>query len=565
MSGGSTNERAVNAALWDIIDTASSLDGSPSSDDDPMSDPHANVWSVVEQMRVDTPANTQLEDFWAIWFSLGLGSQLDLENTFAAHQIDFATDSQEPNGTPMASTLLSVGSGYQENTFYRSGAVAGGDEDWFRFSATSGSYYRVQVSGSGNRIYGRPDPELFLLDPNLEPLAYSDDPYDTSLNDQSNQAAQDMDETAPSILFRAAATGDHYLYVRHASFPLNLDGRYGTYQIQVESAGSPTPTVSDVAAQRMLPGQSYQALVRGSNFARGATVTLPDPGLTASQVDWIAPSALVATIDVGGGVANGSYSLTVSNPGAGSHLFGSAVEVDSASAPPVVMTEVDLDLLVDKVEIRNLGTTSAVLTGWEIHSYRPSWPPGAFTCPTFTLTAGATVVVSELAGTDTATELFDPGPDGGFNWPWENGVGGGVSLVDDGGRNVDYIRFVDSFVDEHEAPLGSGGAVDAAGTPLAGHRLYAFPHGAQLPLQEPLRPLGREPDDAHRGQRSRERGGRLGGQRCAAPRQALLDQRNDRRSRDQSAPQRHGRRLVRFRDCGRRRGRLRRHLQPRER
>ena len=85
-----------------------------------------------------------------------------------------------------------------------------------------------------------------------------------------------MYETVPSILFRAASTGDHYLYVRHASFPLNLDGRYGTYKIRVESVSSPTPVVIGAAAQQMLQGQSYQALVRGLNFARGATVTLSE-------------------------------------------------------------------------------------------------------------------------------------------------------------------------------------------------------------------------------------------------------------------------------------------------
>ncbi|MFP8879207.1 MAG: lamin tail domain-containing protein, partial [Myxococcota bacterium] len=454
VSGGGTNEQAVNAALWNIIDTATSLDASPTTDDDPMSDSHANVWAVIEQLRVAAPANVQVEDFWELWFSLALGSQANMETVYAGHQMDFAADSQEPNEAPTTATVLTVGGGYQENSFYRSGSEAGGDEDWFRFAATSGSYYRIEVNGSANTIYGRPDPELFLLDANLEPLAYSDDPYDTSLNNQSSSTAQDMDETSPSILFQAAATGDHYAYLRHASYPLNLDGRYGTYQIRVQSVSSPTPNVDSVAAQRMLPGESYQALVIGSDFALGATVTLSDPGLTASGVDWISPTALVATIDVDAAVSNASYSLTVSNPGAGSDSISSAVEADSSSQPAVVLSEIEIGN-PDKVEVRNLGTSSAVLTGWQIRSYRPGSTTSTFTFPTFTLSAGATVLVSESSGTDTATELFDPGSV--VSWPWFNGRGGGVSLVDDGDRNVDYIRFVDSFVDEHEDPLGTGG------------------------------------------------------------------------------------------------------------
>ena len=453
VSGGSTSEKAVNAALWDLVDQAASLDASPGSDDDPLAGAGASVWAVVENMRLVDPPATSLEDFWDLWFALGLGNQIEMAAIFAGHQIDFAEDGQEPNDTPALATLLSVGASYLENSFFRSGAVAGGDEDWFRFAATAGNYYRIEVSGSANTIYGRPDPELFLLDPDLEPLAFSDDPHDTSLNNQSSGSAQDMDETAPSILFQAATSGDHYLYLRHASFPLNLEGRYGTYRVRVQSPSAPTASVDAVAAQRMLQGESYQALVIGDDFATGASVTLSDPGLVVSQVRWIAPSALVVMVDVDAGVPDGSYSLTVTNPGGSPGVLGSAVEVSGSASPAIVISEVQLGS--EKVEIRNLGTSSADLTDWQISSYRPGSSTGTFTFPAFALAAGATVVVSDSSGTDTATELFDPG--GVFNWPWFNGRGGGVSLIDDGGRNVDYLRFVDSFVDEHEDPLGSGG------------------------------------------------------------------------------------------------------------
>ena len=453
VSGGSTNEKAVTAALWDVIDQASSPDASPGSDDDPMAGGDSSVWAVLEQMRIVDPPTTSLEDFWDLWFELGLGSQDDMQTIFAGHQVDFAADGQEPNDSPALATPLSVGASYLENSFFRSGAVAAGDEDWFLFPATAGDYYRIEVSGSTNTIYGRPDPELFLLDPDLEPLAFTDDPYDTSLNRQSSSTAQDMDETAPSILFQAAASGDHYLYLRHGSFPLNLEGRYGTYRIRVQNPSPPTPAVDAAAAQRMLPGESYQALVIGSDFATGANVTLSEAGLVVSEVHWIATTALVATVDVDPGVPDGSYSLTVTNPGGSSGGLPSAVEGSGSAQPPVVISEVQLG--PDKVEIRNLGTGSADLTDWQISSFRPSSSVSTFTFPAYALPAGATVVVSESPGTDTATELFDPGSV--FNWPWSNGRGGDVSLVDDGGRNVDYMRFVDGFVDEHEDPLGTGG------------------------------------------------------------------------------------------------------------
>ena len=334
VSGGSSNEQAVNAALWDIIDTATSLDASPVSDDDPMSDPAANVWDTIEQLRVDQPPNMHLEDFWETWFALALGSQSDMETTFSAHQIDFAPDSQEPNGTPTTATLLTVGGGYQENSFYRGVAPASGDEDWFRFPVTSGTYYRVQVNGAANSIYGRPDPELFLLDDDLDPLAFSDDPYDTSLNDQANSSAQDMAETSPEILFQASATGDHYAYLRHASYPLNLDGRYGTYQVRVQDAGSPTPggrrriRAEDAAGPVVSSASGRVELrARGDRDALGrwprrvgrSTGSLPRP--------WSPRSTSMERS------ANGSYSLTVSNPGAGSDALSSAAEVSSSAEP----------------------------------------------------------------------------------------------------------------------------------------------------------------------------------------------------------------------------------------
>ena len=456
VSGGASNEQAVNAALHDLVDAAASLDASPGSDDDPLSAQDAGIWAVVEQMRVQQLEATQMEDFWDIWFALALGSLADMQTVFTQHSIDFVADAQEPNGSPETATLLTVGGAFQENTFYRSGAGdAGGDDDWFRFSATAGVYYRVEVSGVNNQIYGRPDPEMFLLDPDLDTvLAHSDNPFDTTLNTQGSSSAQDMDESVPEFLFRAAVTGNHYVYVRHASHGLNLTGRYGTYQVRVQNAGSPTPTVTLVAEQRMRPGQSYLALVAGTNLAAGATLTTSDATTTAAVERWLHPTALIARLTPGVATPNGTYDLTVTNPGAGSVASSNAFEVSTAAQPPVVIAEVEL--LADRVEVRNLGTVSATLTGWQIEGRTNATTGGAFTFLAFVLPAGATVVVGELTGANTATELFDPASPG-FNWPWFNGGTGDVSLTDDGGRNVDYIRFSSSIVTTHRAPLGTGG------------------------------------------------------------------------------------------------------------
>ncbi|MGK0188685.1 MAG: hypothetical protein ACI9R3_004497 [Verrucomicrobiales bacterium] len=451
-SGGSASEVAVNAALYDIVDDSSSADGTPGTDDDPMSGGAANVWKVLEEMRVmDLPA-TSLEDFWDLWFELSLGSSANMETVFSSHQIDFAEDSSEPNNLRTTATALT--SSFVEHTFYQSGAEPGGDEDWFQFSAVADTYYSIEVNGAANQIFGRPDPEIYLLDGNSNLLAYNDDPHDTSLNTATSN--NDTGETAPEILWRAPASGTFYVYCRHGSYRRNLGGRYGTYQIRVTTAGSPTPTIATVAAQQMLPGQSYQILIIGDDMAVGATVTDNSADVTVTETDWIAPQAIVATLAVDSAATAGTVMLTVSNPGAGSAMEASAITISASAKPPLVMTEVmPISIDLNQVEIKNLGSVSADLTGWQITG-QGYLPQSVFTFPSFTLASGATVRVSDSTGTDTATALFEQAT--GFGWPWHFSVSGDVSLLDAGGRNVDYLRWISSYAATQTAPVGTGAA-----------------------------------------------------------------------------------------------------------
>lgn len=451
--GGATNEQAVTAAMYDLIDDAATADDTPGTDDDPLSGLHASVWQVVEQMRAINPATTQMEDFWDIWFSLSLGNAAGMAAVFASHNIDFAPDAQEPNNTPATSTLLTVGTTYQRNSFYRQGAAAGGDEDWFRFAATAGTYYSIEVNGAANSIFGRPDPEMWLIDADLSRvLAFNDDPYDSTLNTQASGSSHDMVETVPSILWRAPASAEYYVYLRHASQERNLLGRYGTYNLRVRSLTVPVPTVSIVSEQLMLQGQSYQALVVGTNFSRGAMVTTSAPGVAVTAVEWISPTALVVTLAPSASVADGVYSLSVTNPSGSAGTLASAFEVSAAAQPPVMITEVNFPSGL--VEVKNLGTVSATLTGWQIRSSQPG--VSTYTFPAFTLGAGATVVVSESGGTNTAVNLFDTSNT--VNFPWSAGGVADASLLDDGGRNVDFLRVITSPHSTHSAPLGTGGA-----------------------------------------------------------------------------------------------------------
>jgi len=454
--GGSTSEVAVAGALWDMVDSAGTADAVPGIDDDGLSSSETGIWQVIEALRIASPEATQLEDFWDTWGGLALPAGPDLELVFAAHSVDFVVDAQEPNDSPATATALTVGGGYLENTFYDSGAVAGGDEDWFRFAAIAGTDYRIEIAGTADTLFGRPDPEIVLFDSDRELLVASDDPRDLLLNDASSDSAQDMGETVPEILFRAATSGDHWVYVRHRSAPLNLGGRYGTYRIRILAEAPLAPVIDEVAAQSMRTGETYPMLVHGQNFVHGATLAFSDPGIVVDRLDWVATTTLYAEVSVDPGVAPGSFSATLTNPGGAGDGLVDAIEVAASAQPPVVISEVFPD--TDQVEIHNRGQTTADLGGWQIQGYRAG--VGAtgqiFTFPAFSLGPDARVVVHDGFGANTATELYDL--TAGYNWSWVADVGGAVSLIDAAGRNVDYLRFVDSYVDDHADPDGSGGA-----------------------------------------------------------------------------------------------------------
>ncbi len=453
--GGSTRESAVTAALHDLVDAQATADGSPGSDDDSEAGLDLEVWSVTSEMRVrDLPA-TNLEDFWDLWFELGLGGQSALESIFGSHHIDFFPDANEPNGTFDTATTLPTDGTVFENTFYAPVGDPAADEDCFQFNAVAGTTYSIAVSGGGNTIFSRPDPEMFLFDALAgKLLAASFDPLDTSLNTQSSGSAQDMDETVPSLRWRAPASGVFHLMLRHARRPLNRT-RYGTYQLKVETVAATTPTVTEVSAPPMLPGQTYSVLVRGENFAVDATVSSSDPAIEVIESIVLSPEVIAARLAIGSTAAPGTPSISVASPGTGAGTLGAAIVIAPDAAPPVVISEVEVGG-EDRLEVRNLGTVSANLTGWQVlgRTTSTSTANRIFDFPPFVLPAGGTVTVSEASGTDTATELYDQG--NAVVWSWSAGSTGDVSLINPTDVCIDYVRFVRGFVTTHLAPPGTG-------------------------------------------------------------------------------------------------------------
>lgn len=455
--GGSTNEAKVNAALYDLIDGASAVDATPGADDDALSGLDANVWAVVRELRARATVHAQMEDFGDLWFDLGFGMEPELAAALGAHRIEFFPDANEPNDHPETATPLAVGPTFRPATFYKSGARNGGDEDWYSFAATAGTWYLAEVNPLSGNIFGRPDPEMILVDMGVvAPLASSDDPFDSSLNNPFSSSAQRMSETAPSILFLAPETQEYHLLLRHASRLRNVNGRHGSYALRVQTVAAPAPNVLAASAQSMLPGQSYPLLVRAAEAGVGATLECDNPGVSFFPVRVLAPTMIAATAQVDPSAAPGSWSLSIRNAdGVAGAALANAIAISATAQPPIAIMEVDL-AEPRRVEIMNRGDVSATLTGWSVRSESPDTEVSDFAFPdAFQLAAGARVVLSDQAGTNSETELFDNA--GLVDWAWFPGFTGDVSLVDVDGDNVDFLRFVFSYVTAHQAPSGVGG------------------------------------------------------------------------------------------------------------
>lgn len=117
---GSTNEVAVSATLWDIIDTDDDYP-TGNGDGDPLYRPFHDVWRVLtEYLPTVTRPGISIETFWLGWLNIfkPVGSGLkDLQDTFAGvingvdtgiNGIEFRQDAQEPDDAPAQAPLISL-------------------------------------------------------------------------------------------------------------------------------------------------------------------------------------------------------------------------------------------------------------------------------------------------------------------------------------------------------------------------------------------------------------------------------------------------------------------------
>ena len=213
---GGTSEVAVYTALWDVNDSPSTADYTPGVDDENIGRPDADNWDV-DKNYVKTAVNKSLEDFWDGWFTRGKGFKTDMIDAFQRTSIEYYTDAGEPNDSVAAALPVST-NGTSHRTYFadvNGNGVGEPDNDFFSFSATSGTTYTIETLS----LLGKANTSLQLLASDGSTVLASND----------NRATGD-----DSSLIVWTATGSGTLYIK--SFHAPDLGIYGSYDLRLTSS-----------------------------------------------------------------------------------------------------------------------------------------------------------------------------------------------------------------------------------------------------------------------------------------------------------------------------------------
>ncbi|MEK6684351.1 MAG: PPC domain-containing protein, partial [Nitrospirota bacterium] len=207
-----TNELSVAAALWDIFDAPSTVEGW-----DAVSAGMTPIWDVFANDLICTNCgitNVSFEDFWDGWFVRGYGLPAEMETVVADRQMALKADGFEPDDTAANAKPITVNAPIQTHTFYPSG-----DVDYVSFSATLGTIYTVRTSGLTNGA----DSFLEVLNTSgTTVLSVNDDATTVTksstcgvnpVTQQSNCPPNDATTLSSKVLFTAPADGTYYVRV----------------------------------------------------------------------------------------------------------------------------------------------------------------------------------------------------------------------------------------------------------------------------------------------------------------------------------------------------------------
>jgi hypothetical protein len=218
----STNESAVSAVLWDIIDSVEADEGLALADGEP--------WEIFNDHIGGLAAATviTLEDFWNGWFSTTYdnGNLAALEGIFGNRSIEFKKDAYEPNNGSGTAAAKPTDGTATHHTFYKEigssppdpAVNATSDEDWFSFAATGGQGYSLRTEGLVN------DADTVLT--------FYDTDGATQLQQHDNRSGSDKSSL---ISWTATTDGTYYVKCHRAS---SGNSTYGSYDFKISLASA---------------------------------------------------------------------------------------------------------------------------------------------------------------------------------------------------------------------------------------------------------------------------------------------------------------------------------------
>jgi hypothetical protein len=217
---GSSSEMVVQALLWDLIDSSSTPDSTPGTDDlnDYMSGQESRVWDVMRNY-VRTATWRTLEDFWDGWFVRNHGYGSAMRFLFGSQFVEFYEDDGEDNEGPAFSKALPNNGIPHHQTYFKDlGNGAGtADTDYFSFVAVAGLTYKIET----RNLLGDANTSLVLYKPDgVTQIAANDD--------------RSVGNKTSLIEFAPLQDGTYYIRSFHGSGY----GVYGSYDISVTPSNS---------------------------------------------------------------------------------------------------------------------------------------------------------------------------------------------------------------------------------------------------------------------------------------------------------------------------------------
>ncbi|MBI2427021.1 MAG: IPT/TIG domain-containing protein [Candidatus Kerfeldbacteria bacterium] len=256
---GAGNEVPVGAALYDIVDSQATQDGSVGQDDDALqfSSPEGDryAWQVFRDIQATFPMRDKkisLESFWDSWQRLDLPNSDEVNAAFQNVEVGYAQDESEPNDTFANATPVEVNTSTQHTLYVEN------DEDVFSIELTAGTDYIFSAA----ELLDGSDPILELYTSAQELISSSDDaPY---------RQVYTRDGFSPSIVFSPDSSDSYFLKLyRYAEAAPPLLGTYGTYTLFIDE--NPL-TLTNVQPTTGANFGGERVRIRGNGFVDGIKV-----------------------------------------------------------------------------------------------------------------------------------------------------------------------------------------------------------------------------------------------------------------------------------------------------